>query len=428
MNRRKFRGFTLVEVLVVIAIIGILASLLLPVLARAKAKANRVKCVNNLSQIGKAFRGFADSNDDRLPWQLTPDELKYHFGNENPKCTQAIFSLQAIKVEVGGAKLLASPCDGQVAPPNEMAEENWSTYDTKKGKMIPCEAISYYLIEGADMARPWTMLAATRNLSTGDLATAKWVGANEESPKGIVISGLNNSQGQAVFTDGSASQTNDSDIGAEGGVTKAHRRDHQSSSGGVSIGPASTLVIGCCGGGGVDVPGCGLKATYYKGANWDGESTQRIDGTLYLPFGQADRNGRGFSCPILPYDIPLSSGPLGGPFPDCAYPLRSTKWKGQIRANSSEEYTFYMSVDNEGWIYINGTEVLHRAAAGGAPCWQFVRSNPVSLRAGEWVDIEVRHKEWHWIRSPQYSFIRIEWESPSTKRGKIHCRNLRPPP
>ena len=412
MNRRKFRGFTLVEVLVVIAIIGILASLLLPVLARAKAKSNRIKCVNNLSQIGKAFRGFSDSNDNRLPWQLTPAGLEFHFGDEDSKCTQAIFSLPAMKIEIGGAKLLASPCDGQVAPPNEVVEENWSIYDAKKGKMIPCEAMSYYLIEGADMARTWTMLAATRNLTTGDLATAKWVGANEESPQGIVISGLNNSQGQAVFSDGSARQTNDSDIGPEGGVTKAHRTNHLSSSSGASTGPASTVVIGCCGEGGAGVPRCGLLATYYTGL-WNGDSAQRVDKTLHLPFGNSQIYG-------VPYNVPLN-----GSSPENAHPLRSAKWRGLIRAPHSEQFVFYVSVDNEAWLNINGREVLHRSTGGYGGVVQYQKSTPVLFKAGEWMDIEIRILEHH-PRTPTH--LKVEWASPSTKRSKITCENLRPPP
>jgi prepilin-type N-terminal cleavage/methylation domain-containing protein/prepilin-type processing-associated H-X9-DG protein len=68
MKKNRSIGFTLIELLVVIAIIAILAAMLLPALAKSKAKAQGIACINNMRQLTLAWTMYAHDGNDRIPY------------------------------------------------------------------------------------------------------------------------------------------------------------------------------------------------------------------------------------------------------------------------------------------------------------------------------------------------------------------------
>jgi prepilin-type N-terminal cleavage/methylation domain-containing protein len=272
------RGFTLIELLVVIAIIGILASILLPVLARAKNKANRLRCISNLRQVTIALTGFANDYNSRLPWLLTLEEQMevtsgltgaQPFPNQAPanrrvRDVSTLFCIPSIRNALTTPKTLLSPCDPQAQSVNETMASNFSSL-----RQMDIKGLSYSVCHGGDQLLPNTIVGLSRNTEHPCLKpfgsrwfmnnyqaacvtvinppgnSTRFVGADElgetmpaaevKRLSPYIMAQLNKDQGQMSLADGSVNQV---DAGKFESAINAHLK----SIGGTTIGKPQTSI------------------------------------------------------------------------------------------------------------------------------------------------------------------------------------------
>jgi prepilin-type N-terminal cleavage/methylation domain-containing protein/prepilin-type processing-associated H-X9-DG protein len=222
--RQEIRAFTLIELLVVIAIIAILAAMLLPALAAAKKKAQRINCTNNLKQVGLAIRQWAMDNGDQYPATLAggggciPAPPGYNAAQDQggaslcvgqPNFTYGLFNVLSNELSTPKVLYCTSEFDG-----NKQAATAFG-YSTTVANTIPYtnnNNLSYFIGVDCNETYPQMFLAGDHNMGslnnsqppTGAYSGCQTIGTNFAVNTGPGwMDNMHQKQGNVALADGS---------------------------------------------------------------------------------------------------------------------------------------------------------------------------------------------------------------------------------
>jgi prepilin-type N-terminal cleavage/methylation domain-containing protein/prepilin-type processing-associated H-X9-DG protein len=203
-SHRRAGAFTLVELLTVIAIIGILAALLLPAVTRSQTRAKRIICLNDLGQLGLAFQIFSHDHAGKFPMQVPMSDGGSQEFVQNGYAVGGEFyfsyrHFQVLSNELAVAKVLACPAD------TRLPAQNLSTLVNSN--------LSYFIGVNADYDKPNSVLAGDRNIANVPPGNPSIVhgGAGNRL---IWTKELHELKGNVLFSDGHAEEWTPTQVAA----------------------------------------------------------------------------------------------------------------------------------------------------------------------------------------------------------------------
>jgi len=186
------QGFNLVMLLVVVAVLAILAAMLLPALASAKKKAQRINCINNLKQDGLAFRIWAGDQTDRFPMEVSTNKggtREFDTGADTFR------HFQVMSNELSTPKILVCPADTRTVANNFVRLKN--------------QNVSYFVGLEANDTNPQRFLDGDRNI-TGESNPENGILKLVPGQRVSWTQDIHVNQGNIGLSDGSVQQCSDS--------------------------------------------------------------------------------------------------------------------------------------------------------------------------------------------------------------------------